>query len=188
MHPRLLRLSFILFLTLAVFVGGCISSGPSPAAWPRGAPSAAPSSVASAGASGPTGSGPASDGPDTSASASNAGTGSQSDSEWGRIWDDVPQGFPIYPGSTLAGDTSPEPVSATYAVAGGDDPAQIASWMQSALETATFSTESLSGPLEDGSYVLDSVGDGECRIQVVIAPMGGLTFVTVRYGAGCSAG
>ena len=120
--------------------------------------------------------------------APSVGTGSQTDTTWGRIWDNVPPGFPRYPGSSVADDTSPEPVSATYAIAGGGDPAQIASWMQAALETATVSTEALSGPLEDGSFVLDSVGDGGCRIRVVIAPMGGLTFVTVRYGAACPEG
>ena len=41
---------------------------------------------------------------------------------------------------------------------------------------------------KDGSFVLDSVGDGGCRIQVAIKPMGGLTFVTVRYGAACPEG
>lgn len=55
------------------------------------------------------------------------------------------------------------------------------------METATYSTEGLSGPLEDGSYVLDSVGDGGCRIQTTIAPQGGLTLVTVLYGADCPA-
>ena len=181
MNPRS-RLTLFLPLALALVMGGCAPSSSPPGTSPSGVPSTASNSATGV-ASAPEGSAP-----EGSASAgSNGGTGSQSDSEWGRIWDDVPQGFPTYPGSTLAGDTSPEPVSATYAVAGGDDPAQIASWMQSALETATFSTESLSGPLEDGSFVLDSVGDGECRIQVVIAPMGGLTFVTVRFGAACPA-
>ena len=123
-----------------------------------------------------------------SSSASGAAVGTQTDTTWGRIWDNVPPGFPRYPGSSVAGDTGPEPVSATYAVAGGGDPEQIASWMQAALGTATFSTEALSGPLEDGSFVLDSVGDGGCRIQVAIKPMGGLTFVTVRYGSACPEG
>jgi hypothetical protein len=122
---------------------------------------------------------------DAGSSAPSAGTGSQSDTEWGRIWDAVPAGFPRFPGSTIADDASPEPASARYAIAGGEDPADIASWMQSALETATFSTEALSGPSEDGSFVLDSVGEGDCRIQVTVAPMGGLTFVTVLYGAAC---
>jgi hypothetical protein len=57
--------------------------------------------------------------------------------------------------------------------------------MQEALETATFSTIGLDGPAEDGSFVLDSVGDEECRIQTTIAPLGDTTFITVLYGAGC---
>jgi hypothetical protein len=69
-----------------------------------------------------------------------------------------------------------------------DDTAVIATWMQAALENASFRTEALSGPLEDGSFVLEMVGQGDCRLQVIVVPMGGLTFVTVRYGAACPAG
>jgi hypothetical protein len=58
--------------------------------------------------------------------------------------------------------------------------------MQSQLQQSTYSTEARSGPLEDGSYVLDSTGSSPgCRVQVSVAPLGGLTTVTVRYGAGC---
>ena len=149
--------------------------GPTPTT--SGAPSTAPTGAPSPGAS-----------TDAGAPASSAAAGTQTDTEWGRIWDNVPPGFPRYPGSSVADDTGPEPVSATYAIAGGGDPEQIASWMQAALETATFSTEALSGPLEDGSFVLDSVGDGGCRIQVAIAPMGSLTFITIRYGTTCPTG
>lgn len=124
--------------------------------------------------------------PSASASASGAG-GTQSETGWGRIWDNVPTGFPRFPGSTIADPVSPEPVSATYSVV-NDDTAQIAGWMQNALETASFGTESLSGPLEDGGFVIESVGEGECRIQTSVQPMGGLTFVIVRYGAACPAG
>lgn len=109
---------------------------------------------------------------------------SQTDTAWGRIWDAVPAGFPRFPGSTPADDTGGDPVSARYAVDGGNTK-EIASWYQRTLEAATFSTESLSGPLEDGSYVLDSVGNGTCRLQVAIGPLGGMTFVTIRYGAAC---
>jgi hypothetical protein len=163
--------SFVLVAVLAVTVifAGC---GPTPTT--SLAPSASSPGAPSAGASA-----------EASTRAPSAAVGTQTDTEWGRIWDNVPPGFPRYPGSSVADDTSPEPVSATYAIAGGGDPAKIASWMQAALETATFSTEALSGPLEDGSFVLDSVGDGGCRIRVEIKPMGGLTFVTVRYGAAC---
>lgn len=113
--------------------------------------------------------------------------GTQSETDWGRIWDNVPTGFPRFPGSAIADPVSPDPVSATYSVA-NDDTAQIAGWMQSALEAASFGTESLSGPLEDGGFVIESVGEGECRIQTSVRPMGGLTFVIVHYGAGCPAG
>lgn len=108
----------------------------------------------------------------------------QTDTTWGRIWDDVPPGFPRFPGSSPADDASPDPASAHYVVADGD-PQAMATWLQAALETATYSTEALSGPLEDGSFVLDSVGEGECRIETKIAPLGGMTFVTVLYGAAC---
>ncbi len=109
---------------------------------------------------------------------------SQTDTSWGRIWDDLPSGFPTPPGATIADDATAEPVSGVFAIPDGD-PSQIASWMQTALETATYSTEALSGPFEDGSVVIDSVGDGDCRIETVIAPMGGLILMTVRYGAAC---
>jgi hypothetical protein len=116
--------------------------------------------------------------------ATDPGEPSQTDTDWGRIWDAVPADFPRYPGGTIAEDVSPEPVSAAYAFAEGD-PAQIAEWMQTSLEMATYSTEGLSGPLEDGGYVLDSVGDGGCRIQTKVTPMGTMIIVTVRYGAAC---
>ena len=116
-----------------------------------------------------------------------AAGGTQSETGWGRIWDNVPTGFPRFPGSTIADPVSPDPVSATYSVV-NDDTAQIAGWMQNALETASFGTESLSGPLEDGGFVIESVGQGECRIQTSVQPMGGLTFVIVRYGSACPAG
>ena len=126
--------------------------------------------------------------PSASASPStSAAGGTQTETGWGRIWDNVPAGFPRFPGSTIADPVSAEPVSATYSVV-GDDTARIAGWMQNALETASFGTETLSGPLEDGGFVLESVGAGACRIQTSVQPMGGLTFVIVRYGAACPAG
>jgi hypothetical protein len=67
----------------------------------------------------------------------------------------------------------------------GGDAQDIASWMQGALESATFSTVGLNGPFEDGSFVLDSVGDGDCRIQTTISPAGDTIFISVLYGASC---
>jgi hypothetical protein len=110
----------------------------------------------------------------------------QTDTDWGRVWDALPAGFPRYPGAAAADDASAAPASGRYAVAGGD-PEEIAAWLQAAMETATFSTD-VSGPLEDGSFTLDSMGDGKCRIQTTIAPLGEMTFVTVLYGADCPNG
>jgi hypothetical protein len=120
----------------------------------------------------------------SAASSSSAGAG-QTDTARGRIWDALPAGFPTYPGSTPAAEAATGPASAVLA-AQGADPKTIAGWMQSELERATYSTEALSGPLEDGSYVLDAIGPAAgCRVQVSIAPLGGLTTITVLYGAEC---
>jgi hypothetical protein len=122
--------------------------------------------------------------PSLAPSSSPAGDGSQSDTEWGRIWDAVPAGFPHFPGSTIADDAGGDPVSARFAVPGGDAQA-IATWMQGALESATFSTVGLNGPFEDGGFVIDSVAGGDCRIQTTISPEGDTTFISVLYGAAC---
>ena len=109
----------------------------------------------------------------------------QTDTAWGRIWDALPAGFPVYPGAVESEEAGGgDPVSGTFSV-GGADPAEVATAMQGQLELATFSTEALSGPLEDGSFVIDSVGDADCRIETTVKPAGGLALITVRYGAAC---
>jgi hypothetical protein len=45
----------------------------------------------------------------------------------------------------------------------------------------------LNGPAEDGSFVLESVGDGQCRVRTTVAPLGDMTFITVLYGSDCPA-
>ena len=110
----------------------------------------------------------------------------QTDTDWGRIWDGVPAAFPIYPGaaSTAEAGAGGPPLSAVFTVA--DTPAdEITAWMQQQLELATFSTEALSGPIEDDAFVIDSVGDAGCRIETTVKPSGGFTFIAVRYGADC---
>ena len=166
-RPR--RLRPLLLLAIAASIGACGGTGGSPASGdPSEPPTVGPSSAVA------------------SSTPSSAVTVSQSDTDWGRIWDGVPAGFPRFAGARSADDVTPEPVSDAYVVEGGDA-ATIASWLQSSMESATYSTESLSGPLEDGGFVLDSVGDGACRIQTTIAPQGGLILVTVLYGADCPA-
>lgn len=108
----------------------------------------------------------------------------QTDTDWGRIWDELPEAFPVYPGAIRADEGATEAVSGTFALE-GTDPRAVVAWMQTELERGAYRTEALNGPFEDGSSVLDLVGDGDCRIQVAVAPLGGLTTVTVRYGAGC---
>jgi hypothetical protein len=125
----------------------------------------------------------ASGSPEVTTLPSSSTTVSQTDTAWGRIWDTVPTGFPRFPGWSPADDASADPASARYAVS-GSDPEEIAGWLQAGMETATFSTD-VSGPLEDGSFTLESVGDGGCRIHTTVAPLGGMTFVTVLYGADC---
>ena len=110
---------------------------------------------------------------------------SQTDTEWGRIWDALPEGFPVYPSAVPSEEAGGgQAVSAVF-TAPTDDALEIATWLQSELELATYSTEALSGPLEDGSFVIDSVGEPGCRVQTQITPTGGLTTISVLYGADC---
>jgi hypothetical protein len=111
---------------------------------------------------------------------------SQTDTEWGRIWDALPDGFPVPPGST---PTEPdEPVSGAFDLSVGVD--EAATFMQQTLELANFSTFTMSGPAEDGSIVIESVGPGgaDCRVETTIRPLGAVTRMTVRYGAACAFG
>jgi len=116
-----------------------------------------------------------------------AATPGQTKTAWGTIWDAVPPGFPRYPGSEPT-ETGAGPASATLSVPA--NVSMVATWMQSALERAGYSTEAMSGPFEDGSMVIDSVGptSAQCRVETKIAPLGGTTVVTVLYGAACPPG
>jgi hypothetical protein len=112
--------------------------------------------------------------------------GGTTETEWGTIHDALPPGFPRYPGSTPT-ETGAGPASAVF-----DAPADVSTvttWLQGALEGAGFSTLSLSGPSEDGSMEIESVGPvtAQCRVRTTVAPLGGSTIVTVLYGAVCPA-
>jgi hypothetical protein len=112
-------------------------------------------------------------------------TAGQTDTEWGRIWDTLPSWFPMYPGATASDEASSEPASAVYIVDDAE-PSAIATWFQDAFELAAFHTDALSGPFEDGGYLLESSGDDPaCRLSLTIAPLGGTTSLTVLYGAEC---
>jgi hypothetical protein len=113
-------------------------------------------------------------------------TASQTDTDWGRIWDDLPAGFPTIPGATMSGEAASAPATATFVV-NGDAAKAIATTLQARLQAAGFKTVGLSGPLEDRGYVLDMTGSpAGCMLQVRAAPTGSLTTVTILYGAACS--
>jgi hypothetical protein len=167
-----LRIRPVLGLAVALLLGACNQATPTPSASP------APTAAASVGSV-------ESSAPSTSAGASSSAVpAGQTDTDWGRIWDSLPAAFPVYPGATPAEGAQTGPVSATFALEGQETRA-VASWMQTELERATYGTEALSGPLENGSFVLESTGTAGCRIEVAVAPLGGLMTVTVRYGAAC---
>ena len=79
------------------------------------------------------------------------------------------------------------PASATLVVEGAVAK-EIATWMNEQLWLDGFAIESLSGPLEDGSYLIEAErdsGDSGCRLQVSAVPLGSLTTITILYGASC---
>jgi hypothetical protein len=157
-------------LAAALVLGACSASTPTPSS------SSAPASVAQIE--------PSADASSQPSGVSAAPHAGQTDTEWGRIWDTLPGAFPLYPGAAPAEEAASGPVSATFAVE-GPDAKTVVTWMQMELERAAFSTRALTGPLEDGSFVIGSIGAGDCRVEVAVAPLGGLTTVTVRYGAAC---
>jgi len=107
----------------------------------------------------------------------------QTDTDWGRIWDTVPAGFPTYPGSIVSEEAATGPASATLA-ADGNVAEAAAGWMADQLLLDGYAIEN-SSPMEDGSYVLEAERDGGCRVQVTVTPLGSLTTITILYGASC---
>jgi hypothetical protein len=149
------------------------------------APSADPTDAATAAASGSPAVSPGVSVAPVTPGVSDAPVG-QTETEFGTIWDGVPEGFPRFRGGRDADDAGPAPASDVYAIEGADA-GLVAEWLQSAMEDATYSTEGLSGPFEDGGYELVSVGDADCRIRTTITPQGSMILVTVLYGAACPA-
>lgn len=138
---------------------------------------------------------PASSATASSATASSATTASQTatsarratgqtDTEWGRIWDSVPADFPRFAGATAAEEGATGPASAYLAVP-GNVAATAAPWMAGQLKDKGYTVDGDTSALEDGSFVLDARRDPGCRVGVTVAPKGGITAVTVLYGAGC---
>jgi hypothetical protein len=102
---------------------------------------------------------------------------------WGRIWDGLPSSFPNYPGAepTQTGEGAASAVLDIPANA-----ATAASWYEKTLKLAGYTTEALSGPLENGSLVIASVGAGSgCRVQTSLVPTGSQTIATILFAAAC---
>ena len=152
---------------IALLVAACGSGSASPSAGQASA-TAGPTAAASV----------------TSTASGGSGAG-QTDTEWGRIWDTLPSGFPAYPGALPGDETATGPASANLVVE-GTDAKEIASVLENLLKQAGYTTEGASGPLENGSYQLDMVGPpAGCKIQVSATPTGTLTTLVVLYGAAC---
>jgi hypothetical protein len=109
-------------------------------------------------------------------------TPTQTNTAWGRIWDAVPTSFPRVEASTPA-DSITGPVSAAFVV--GAQAADVTQTMKRLLDGQGYRTDQ-SGPLEDGSFVLDSTGPtAACRVQTTLAPQSGTTLMTILFGAAC---
>ena len=123
--------------------------------------------------------------PATTPSTPSQSVTSKTETAFGRIWDALPDDFPTSSLSALTPVEPDEPASAAFDASGSAQDVAVA--MQNVLERATFSTLSMSGPFEDGSLVIESVGatTTECRVRTTVAPLGGMTRVTILYGAEC---
>jgi hypothetical protein len=102
---------------------------------------------------------------------------------WGRIWDGLPPRFPRYPGAEPT-ETGDGPASAILDVP--VKAATAADWYGKALKQAGYDTEAVSGPLENGSLVIASVGPQPgCRVQTSLVPSGSRTTATILLAAAC---
>ncbi len=174
-------------VAVAIAVAGCGSA--TPATPLVGSPSPIETAASPSGTGPPAAS--ASGSPDLTPvpTASGAASGSpapttvaQTDTSWGRIWDALPAGFPRYPGATDSG--SGDVASGSFVA--NADAATVATWMTGALRVAGYSTVDSSGPLEDGSRVIESVGaTAGCRVRTTVRPLGGVTMIDVLFGAKC---
>lgn len=108
----------------------------------------------------------------------------QTETEWGRIWDDIPPDFPVYPAAVRSDESASGPVSASLVVE-GLDPSAVLTWTDSALSNAGFTVTGGQASMEDGSMSIDAVRSIDCRVLVTSAPLGSLTSITILYGASC---
>jgi hypothetical protein len=145
---------------------------------PSNGPSSAPSPSAAAS---PT------DVPGSAGLSPSPGEVSQTDTDWGRIWDAIPVGFPKPPGSILEAEPiEPGPTSANLSVGAAVE--DVVSFYETALPPLGFEA-STQGPLENGGWVIDATQPGsDCQLQLTLTPLSGVTYVAILYGAGCRLG
>lgn len=104
------------------------------------------------------------------------------ETEFGRIWDDVPASFPRLSTSTV-GDR-PTPASAQFVEIVGT-PASATASIRRALTAQGWSVD-VGSPLEDGTVVLEATGQPDgCKAEIRFTPLGGSVIMTVLYGAAC---
>jgi hypothetical protein len=107
----------------------------------------------------------------------------QTDTAWGRIWDGLPPSFPL-PQGAVPTETGEGPFSASFAVGASGE--QSAGLVQRGLQGAGYGIKAVSGPSEDGSFVIEAVGPAPaCEVQVRLTPLSGTTHMAVMFGAGC---
>ncbi|MEZ0239879.1 MAG: hypothetical protein ACAH65_03695 [Chloroflexota bacterium] len=110
---------------------------------------------------------------------------SQSEAEWGPIWDELPATFPVPPGVKSA-EADKGPVSAAYTVPLASSTArQIAEFYEATLNERGYSA-SIDGPLEDGSITTWATNGYGCDVLVTILPRSDESLITVLYGTGCA--
>jgi hypothetical protein len=174
------RVSLLAGILVATALGvACSESGPTPS---PAAASSQPSPAASPAASPPPAELTPVPGGMTASPDQPRGTATQTDTPWGRIWDALPDSFPRA-GASSPVDATQGPASAAFSVPAGL--AEVTAAMKSALDAAGYNTDQ-SGPLEDGSFVLDSIGStAGCRVKTMLAPQSGSTLMTILFGAGC---
>lgn len=153
---------------VAIAIAGCAADA-----------SPSPTAVATSGLASPIVGAPS---PSAGAGASAASSVSTTVTDWGVIRDEVPADFPLPPGTKPA-DLPGGPYSGAYTSTSSAPEALVV--VQQGLKAAGYPDATQSVATESGEVTIDATGAGGCRIQVAIAPLGGLTSITVLYGASC---
>ncbi|HEY3164182.1 MAG TPA: hypothetical protein VGJ71_07460 [Candidatus Limnocylindrales bacterium] len=155
-------------LLVALFVAACVST-----VAPSASPSASPRASRPAPSLTPVPGGP---------SATPAATlPSTTQTEFGRIWDGLPDSFPRMARSTPA--DQPGPASAIFAAT--IDSETAVRQIRADLEDLGWTVD-VGSPLEDGTVVLEATGPTPgCKAEVRFTPVSGTLIITVLYGASC---